>query len=188
MADLQRAQPTIFLSVPRLWLKIQQGVFAKMPRERLDKLLRIPILNRSVKRRILRRLGLSSVAHAASGAAPLPPEIITWYRKLGLNLLEGYGMTETLITHLPSPDSMRPGYVGAAIAGVEAKLGENSELLPRSRGNARHLHRGRLHPHRRRSPDRTRRATQDCRPRERAVQNQQGKICGAGAHRESIHG
>jgi long-chain acyl-CoA synthetase len=132
LADLQRARPTIFLSVPRLWLKIQQGVFAKMPRERLDKLLRIPILNRSVKRRILRRLGLSSVAHAASGAAPLPPEIITWYRKLGLNLLEGYGMTETLITHLPSPDSMRPGYVGAAIAGVEAKLAENSELLIRS--------------------------------------------------------
>jgi len=132
LADLNRAQPTIFLSVPRLWLKIQQGVFAKMPRERLDKLLRIPILNRSVKRRILKRLGLASVEHAASGAAPLPPEIITWYRKLGLNLLEGYGMTETLITHLPSPEAMRPGFVGAAIPGVEAKLGENSELLIRS--------------------------------------------------------
>ena len=132
LADLNRAQPTIFLSVPRLWLKIQQGVFAKMPRERLDKLLRIPILNRSVKRRILKRLGLGSVEHAASGAAPLPPEIITWYRKLGLNLLEGYGMTETLITHLPSPEAMRPGFVGAAIPGVEAKLGENSELLIRS--------------------------------------------------------
>ena len=132
LADLNRAQPTIFLSVPRLWLKIQQGVFAKMSRERLDRLLRIPILNLAVKRRILRRLGLSSVTHAASGAAPLPPEIITWYRKLGLNLLEGYGMTETLITHLPTPDSMRPGYVGAAIPGVEAKLSENSELLIRS--------------------------------------------------------
>jgi long-chain acyl-CoA synthetase len=132
LADLNRAQPTIFLSVPRLWLKIQQGVFAKMSRERLDRLLRIPILNLAVKRRILRRLGLSSVTHAASGAAPLPPEIITWYRKLGLNLLEGYGMTETLITHLPTPESMRPGYVGAAIPGVEAKLSENSELLIRS--------------------------------------------------------
>jgi long-chain acyl-CoA synthetase len=132
LADLNRAQPTIFLSVPRLWLKIQQGVFAKMSRERLDRLLRIPILNLAVKRRILRRLGLSSVTHAASGAAPLPPEIITWYRKLGLNLLEGYGMTETLITHLPTPASMRPGYVGAAIPGVEAKLSESSELLIRS--------------------------------------------------------
>ena len=103
LADLNRARPTIFLSVPRLLLKIQQGVFAQMPRERLDRLLRIPILNRQVKRRILHRLGLGSVEHAASGAAPLPPEILMWYRKLGLNLSEGYGMTETLITHLPGP-------------------------------------------------------------------------------------
>ena len=103
-----------------------------MPRERLDRLLRIPILNRPVKRRILRRLGLGSVEHAASGAAPLPPEILNWYRKLGLDLLEGYGMTETLITHLPTPVSMRPGYVGAAIPGVETRLAENGELLIRS--------------------------------------------------------
>jgi long-chain acyl-CoA synthetase len=132
LADLSDARPTIFLSVPRLLLKIQQGVFAKIPRDRLDALLRIPILNRPVKRRILRQLGLSSVQHAASGAAPLPPEILQWYRKLGLNLQEGYGMTETLITHLPAPGSARVGYVGAAIPGVEARLGENDELQIRS--------------------------------------------------------
>jgi len=132
LADLNRAKPTIFLSVPRLLLKIQQGVFAKMPRERLDKLLRIPVLNLPVKRRILKQLGLSSVQHAASGAAPLPSEILMWYRKLGLNLSEGYGMTETLITHLPAPGALRPGYVGAPISGVEAILGPNDELLIRS--------------------------------------------------------
>ena len=132
LTDLNNSRPTIFLSVPRLLLKIQQGVFAKIPRDRLDKLLRIPILNLSVKRRILRQLGLHSVQHAASGAAPLPPEILQWYRKLGLNLSEGYGMTETLITHLPAPGSLRAGYVGAPIPGVEAKLGPNDELLIRS--------------------------------------------------------
>ncbi len=132
IADLKRARPTIFLSVPRLLLKIQQGVFAKIPRERLETLLRIPILNRPVKARILRQLGLSTVQHAASGAAYLPPEILLWYRKLGLNLSEGYGMTETLITHLPAPGSLRPGYVGAALPGVETKLGEHDELLIRS--------------------------------------------------------
>jgi long-chain acyl-CoA synthetase len=125
LEDLNRAKPTIFLSVPRLLLKIQQGVFAKIPRERLDKLLRIPVLSLPVKRRILKQLGLSSVQHAASGAAPLPPEILMWYRRLGLNLTEGYGMTETLITHLPAPGSLRPGYVGTPIPGVEAKLGDN---------------------------------------------------------------
>jgi long-chain acyl-CoA synthetase len=132
LADLNRAQPTIFLSVPRLWLKFQQGVFARMPRERLDKLLRIPILRAVVKRKVLRGLGLGSVRNAASGAAPLPVEILTWYRKLGLNLAEGYGMTETLITHLPAPGSVRPGYLGRAIEGVEARLAAEAELQIRS--------------------------------------------------------
>ena len=48
--------PTIFLSVPRLLLKFQQGVFARMPGAPLERLLRIPILNRSVKKRVLRKL------------------------------------------------------------------------------------------------------------------------------------
>ena len=132
LTDLIRARPTIFLSVPRLLLKFQQGVFAKMPEHKLERLLRIPILNRSVRTRVLRKLGLDSVLNAASGAAPLPPEILSWYRKLGLNLAEGYGMTETLITHLPAPGSVRPGYVGCAIPGVEAKVTEGQELLIRS--------------------------------------------------------
>ncbi|HTX39752.1 MAG TPA: AMP-binding protein [Bryobacteraceae bacterium] len=132
LADLARARPTIFLSVPRLLLKFQQGVFAKIPERRLERLLRIPVLNRPVKKRILRKLGLGTVQNAASGAAPLPPEILQWYRKLGLNLVEGYGMTETLITHVPAPGSVRVGYVGAAIPGVEAKLDEHQELLIRS--------------------------------------------------------
>jgi long-chain acyl-CoA synthetase len=132
LADLQHARPTIFLSVPRLLLKFQQQVLQKVPKKELDRLLRIPILNRTVKRRILRKLGLNSVRHAACGAAPLPTEILLWYRNLGLDLAEGYGMTETMITHLPKPGHVRPGYVGPAIEGVEAKVGENSELLVKS--------------------------------------------------------
>ncbi len=132
LTDLARARPTIFLSVPRLLLKFQQGVFAKIPERQLERLLRIPILNRSVKKRILRKLGLDSVINAACGAAPLPPEILLWYRNLGLNLSEGYGMTETLITHLPATGSVRPGYVGCAIPGVEAKVSDDRELLIRS--------------------------------------------------------
>jgi long-chain acyl-CoA synthetase len=130
--DLQRARSTLFLSVPRLLLKFQQRVFEKIPKPDLDKLLRIPILSRSVKRRILRQLGLHTVRHAACGAAPLPTDILLWYRNLGLDLAEGYGMTETLITHLPRPGCVRPGYVGNALDGVEVKLGENGELLVKS--------------------------------------------------------
>jgi|SRR5579871_1964736 len=132
LADLHRARPTLFLSVPRLLLKFQQGVFEKVPKEKLDKLLRLPIIDRYTKRRILRQLGLNTVIHAACGAAPLPTEILLWYRNLGLDLAEGYGMTETLITHLPAPGHVRPGYVGAALEGVDLKVGAGNELLVKS--------------------------------------------------------
>lgn len=132
LVDLRRARPTIFLSVPRLLMKFQQGVFEKIPKHRLDKLLRIPLFNRLVKKRILSQLGLNTVRFAASGAAPLPTEILLWYRNLGLELFEGYGMTETLITHLPKPGHVRPGYVGSALEGVEVRVGENGELMVKS--------------------------------------------------------
>ncbi|MBV9508078.1 MAG: AMP-binding protein [Acidobacteriia bacterium] len=132
IADLQRAEPTLFLSVPRLLSKFQQNVFAKIPARTLEILFRVPLLNRVVKRRILHALGLGTVRFAACGAAPLPPPLLSWYRSLGLNLVEGYGLTETLITHLPSPESVRPGYVGAAFSGVQTRLGEQSELQMKS--------------------------------------------------------
>lgn len=132
LTDLKRASPTIFPSVPRLLLKFQQGVFEKIPKRRLDKLLRVPFLRHIVKKRILRQLGLHAARYAASGAAALPIEILLWYRSLGLELFEGYGMTETMITHLPAPGQVRPGYVGSAIEGVEVKLGDNGELMIKS--------------------------------------------------------
>jgi long-chain acyl-CoA synthetase len=47
-ADLQRARPTVFFSVPRLWVKFQQGVHHKMPPAKLDRLLKVPLLGRVV--------------------------------------------------------------------------------------------------------------------------------------------
>jgi long-chain acyl-CoA synthetase len=132
VADLRRAQPTLFLSVPRLLLKFQQGVFAKVPQPKLDFLFRVPLISRLVRRRILTQLGLRTVRYAASGAAPLPLETLLWYRRLGLNLAEGYGMTETLITHLPTPEHFRAGYVGRPVRGVEARLGHGAELQLKS--------------------------------------------------------
>jgi long-chain acyl-CoA synthetase len=132
LTDLHRAHPTFFVSVPRLLLKFQQGVYEKIPAPRLNKLLRVPILGRVVRRRILRQLGLHTARYAACGGAALPTEVLLWYRNLGLELFEGYGMTETGITHLPSPGQVRPGYVGGAINGVAVKLGDNGELMIKS--------------------------------------------------------
>jgi long-chain acyl-CoA synthetase len=132
LADLARARPTIFLSVPRLLVKFQQGVFAKLPKEKCDLLFRLPAIRRYVRHKILRQLGLDCVHLAACGGAPIPPELLLWYRSLGVNLAEGYGMTETMITHLPGPGAVRAGYVGRPIEGVETKVGADGELLVRS--------------------------------------------------------
>jgi long-subunit acyl-CoA synthetase (AMP-forming) len=135
MQDLQRARPTRFVSVPRLWLKFQQGVFAKMPPEKLDRLLRIPILGRIVGRKVLKGLGLDQVLTAGSGSAPIPSELITWYRRLGLNLLEGYAMTEDFAySHSSTPALNAPGHVGPPGVGVEVRISEDSEILIKSPG------------------------------------------------------
>jgi long-chain acyl-CoA synthetase len=133
--DLQRARPTLFLSVPRLWLKFQVGVFKKMPRKKLDRLLGIPIIGGIVKKKVLRGLGLDQVRFAGSGSAPIPGELIAWYRELGLELLEGYGMSENFnYSHLSKPGQVRVGYVGTPQAGVECKLSADGEVLIKSPG------------------------------------------------------
>ena len=93
-ADLQRARPTVFFSVPRLWVKFQQGVSAKMPPAKLKRLLKIPIVRGLVRKKILGALGLDQCTFAAGGAAPMPPELLNWYADLGLPIVEVYGMTE----------------------------------------------------------------------------------------------
>jgi long-subunit acyl-CoA synthetase (AMP-forming) len=134
--DLNRAQPTIFVSVPRLWLKFQLGVFHKLPPEKLKRLLKIPILNRVIKKKVLTGLGLQNVRLAASGSAPIPPDLIQWYRDLGLELLEGYGMSEDFAySHASFPGKGRVGYVGSPMPGVDVKISDEGEVLIKSPGN-----------------------------------------------------
>jgi long-chain acyl-CoA synthetase len=135
-ADLQRARPTVFFSVPRLWVKFQQGVSAKMPPARLARLLKIPILNNIVRKKVLGALGLDQCQFAAGGAAPMPPELLRWYGALGLNLVEVYGMTENCgVSHATLPGVPRPGTVGLPYEGVETRLDPaNGEIQMRSHG------------------------------------------------------
>jgi long-chain acyl-CoA synthetase len=135
LADLQRARPTLFLSVPRLWLKFQQGVFAKMPPAKLDRLLKIPVLGKVVAKKIRKGLGLDLVKLAGSGSAPIPPDLISWYRKIGLPLYEGYGMTEdSSYSHVSTEEHNAPGYVGVPMPGVEVKISPEGEVLIKSPG------------------------------------------------------
>merc|ERR1719478_643361 len=133
--DLNRCQPTLFLSVPRLWTKFQLGVFRKMPPEKLAKLLKIPIISYLVKKKLLKALGLNHVRFAGSGSAPLPPDLLAWYQSLGLELLEGYGMTENFnYSHMTKPGRGRVGYVGEPSDGVEQRIAEDGEIQVKTPG------------------------------------------------------
>lgn len=131
--DLQRARPTLFISVPRLYVKFQQGVFAKMPPKKLDLLLSIPLLGALIGKKVRKGLGLDHVMFAGSGSAPLPPELIRWYRRIGLKLYEGYGMTEdNSYSHTSWGEFSEPGYVGVPMEGVQVRISPEGEVLIKS--------------------------------------------------------
>jgi len=135
VADLNRAKPTFFHSVPRLWLKFQQGVLAKMPQKKLSLLTKIPILSGIVKKKILKGLGLDCAKYAVSGSAPIPPQLIDWYRSLGLELLEGYAMTEDFVcSHISLPGKSRVGYVGNAVPGTTVRISPEGEIQIKTPG------------------------------------------------------
>ena len=135
-ADLQRARPTVFFSVPRLWVKFQQAVDAKMPAAKLQRLLRIPIVRGLVSKKVLRALGLDACEYAAGGAAPMPPELLRWYARLGLPIAEVYGMTENCgVSHATLRGVERLGTVGQPQFGVETRIDPASgEIQMRSPG------------------------------------------------------
>jgi long-chain acyl-CoA synthetase len=133
-ADLQRARPTIFFSVPRLWVKFQQGIHHKMPPAKLNRLLSLPLIGWLVRRKIQKALGLDQCKFAAGGAAPMPVALLQWYRKLGIRVNEGYGMTENLaLSHLTLPGQNQEGTVGPAYPGVEDRIDrQTGEIQMRS--------------------------------------------------------
>lgn len=131
--DLRRAKPTVFISVPRLWSKFQMGIFKKMPPKKLNRLLKIPLVSKLIKKKVLTALGLEYCRFAGSGSAPLSGDIINWYRNLGLELLEGYGMSENFAySHISMPGRSKVGYVGEPLPGVEHKISEIGEILVKS--------------------------------------------------------
>ena len=132
-SDLKRARPTIFFAVPRIWAKFQSGVFAKLPEKKLNRLFKIPIVSSIVKKKVKTQLGLADVRFCLSGAAPIPNSLLEWYGKLGLEILEVYGMTENMgYSHGTRSGKSRVGFVGQPNPGVEVKLGDGNEILVKS--------------------------------------------------------
>jgi len=128
--DLKSSRTTIFLGVPRIWIKFQQAIESKIPSTLLKILLRVPGLNSVLKRKLLSELGFSNVKMAISGAAALPLETLQWFDRLGLPIYEAYGMTESFgLSNFNHPQHRSPGSVGRALPDCEVKIAEDGEVL-----------------------------------------------------------
>ena len=128
--NLSETQPTVFLGVPRIWTKFQQGVLAKLPQKKLNVLLSIPIISLLIKKKIRTGLGLNGATNVFTGAAPTPSSTIKWFERLGVKIQEAYAMTENCCySHVTLNDHIKIGCVGKALPLCEVKLSEQNEIL-----------------------------------------------------------
>ena len=129
-SDLEKTQPYIFFAVPRIWTKFQEKILEAIPDKRLNTLLSIPFLNNLLKNMLKKKLGLKKAKIIVSSAAPIAISLIKWYRKIGIHIIEVYGMTEDcVISHGSAPQESKIGTVGKPYKSVQAKLSHEGEVL-----------------------------------------------------------
>ncbi|MBT8138192.1 MAG: AMP-binding protein [Gammaproteobacteria bacterium] len=131
--DLRHANPTAFISVPRLWAKFQSKVLDQIPDKKLQRLLSMPFVGKRVAKKIRRQLGFEDCEFFGSGSAPISPELLRWFHRLGVNIAEGWGMSETSgasCTNQPFKASQL-GTIGTACKSVELRTSASGELLIR---------------------------------------------------------
>ncbi len=159
--DLQAIKPTILISVPRIFERVYERIQSQLNkqslihrmlfklaisvgwrrfevtqgrRHRTPMLLLWPLLNRLVASKVQTKLG-GSLYLAVSGGAALPAPVARTFIGLGLNVIQGYGMTETSpVLTANRVSENQPSSVGKALPGVELRIGDNEELLAKSPG------------------------------------------------------
>ena len=154
--DLREVAPTMFLGVPRIWEKLASTIAIKMheahalPRWLYGRALAAckPFAHKAASQRSLGErlifafwyvlvwrslqnfIGLRRVKVALTGAAPISPALVEYFRTLGIPLVEVYGMTESsgmvLGQHL---HDVCFGTVGAAVMGCALRVSDQGELL-----------------------------------------------------------
>ena len=129
-SDLERTQPYIFFAVPRIWTKFQEKILETIPQKRLNIILAIPFINSILKKKLKQKLGLSNAKIIVSSAAPISVSLIKWYKRIGIKIVEVYGMTEDcVISHGSNPSISKIGTVGKTYNGASAKLSPQGEIL-----------------------------------------------------------
>jgi long-chain acyl-CoA synthetase len=154
--DLRELSPQIFFGVPRIWEKFHSSIQTKL-REAGG--LRLALYRRAmasldglagkgrarwsvaerlrwglwyvlVLRALLNYVGLRRCRVAVSSGAPIAPEILKFFRTLGVPIREAYGLTEASGATTMQPSDESPvGTVGVAYPGIELKLADDGEIL-----------------------------------------------------------
>ena len=158
--DLQAIRPTVLISVPRIYERvygrIQDGLAKKSPLARVlfnlavrvgwrrfehaegraswhPELVLWPLLNRLVAGNVTEKLG-GRLQLAISGGAALSPDIARMFIGLGVPVYQGYGLTETSpVVCCNRPGDNLPASIGKPLPGIEVRIGDEDELLTRSR-------------------------------------------------------
>ena len=127
--NLSNVQPSVFFGVPRIYTKFQLGILSKFNQKKLDILLAIPLLSNIIKKKLKKALGLYNAKVVVSGAAAMQIAQRNWFRKIGVNITIGYGMTENcaITTQLPGSNFTKPGSVGKVQPQVEIKIDDSTE-------------------------------------------------------------
>jgi len=156
--NIREVSPTVFIAVPRIWEKFYSSItiimkdatfigkyfynlsikigseyknyFVEGEKPPLRLKIAFWICDQLVLKNIKKLLGLSKCRHALSGAAPISPELINWYLSLGIDMREGWGMTETAgVGTAFYTREIKTGFVGRAVNQSEVRIAEDGEIL-----------------------------------------------------------
>jgi len=129
---IQRRRISVLVCVPKILAVLREHVTRAFPEAAEPPPSGISIPGRWWKyRRVHRAFGLKFWAFVV-GAAPLPPDLEEFWRRLGFAVIQGYGLTETApIVTLNHPFKTSKGSVGTPIEGVEVRIAEDGEILVR---------------------------------------------------------
>ena len=129
--NLQEIQPTSFFGVPRIYTKFQGAILTNLNQKKLDFLLSIPLISTLIKKVLKKKLGLSKARVVVSGAAAMQISQRNWFKKIGVSITVGYGMTENcaITTQIPGTNFNKPGSVGKVQPNVEIKIDESSDEI-----------------------------------------------------------
>jgi long-chain acyl-CoA synthetase len=156
--NIREVSPTVFIAVPRIWEKFYSSItiimkdatfigkyfyslsirvgskykdyFVDGKEPPLTTKIAFWICDQLVLKNIKKLLGLNKCRYALSGAAPISPELINWYLSLGIDMREGWGMTETAgVGTAFYTREIKTGFVGRAVNQSEVKIAEDGEIL-----------------------------------------------------------